>query len=312
MLIILSLYVVLVWLIFFRFRWLDWNRSSQVLVALVGLGICLVVVAQLNIKTPAGRVAVMGVVVEIAPTVGGVVSEVHVVPNEPVAVGEPLFQLDPRPFQFAVDDAVAALDIATRTLERQQAAFERSEGAAVTRQALDESQAAYEAAQARLANAEYDLEQSTVRAPADGVITATSLSPGDQTRPLSPVMPFIRTDSLRLVGVFGQNGVGAIREGARVEMAFDSAPGQLLKSEVRQVLPGVAGGQIEVSADLLTAANVGSASELIVLMSWPDEMPQDSARLGMVGTATVFGDDAGPFGILAKILLWIRMLGTYL
>lgn len=310
--IILTLYAVLVWLIFFRCRWLDWNRASQALVAVIGLGICLVVIAQLNVRAPAGRVAVIGVVVEIAPAVGGVVSAVHVVPNAPVAAGTPLFQLDPRPFPFAVDDTVAALDIATRTLERQQAAFERSEGAAVTRQALDERQAAFDAARARLANAEYELKQSTVRAPADGIVTATSLSPGDQARPFAPVMPFIETDSLRLAGVFGHNGLGAIRRGARVEMAFDSAPGRLFTSEIREILPGVAGGQIDVGADLLTAADGCGASEVVVLLAWPDALPEDTARLGMVGTATVFGENAAPFGMLAKVLLWGRMLGTCL
>ena len=54
MLIVLSLYAALIWLIFFQLKLLSWNRTAHVIVGLIGLVIVLVVVGLLNTKTPSG------------------------------------------------------------------------------------------------------------------------------------------------------------------------------------------------------------------------------------------------------------------
>jgi hypothetical protein len=41
-------------------------------------------------------------------------------------------------------------------------------------------------------------------------------------------------------------------------------------------------------------------------------MDPNMLRLGMVGTATVIPDDAGPIGFLATILLWAKAYAAYL
>jgi hypothetical protein len=41
-------------------------------------------------------------------------------------------------------------------------------------------------------------------------------------------------------------------------------------------------------------------------------MDPDMLRLGMVGTATVISDGAGPIGFLATILLWVKAYAAYL
>ena len=43
---------------------------------------------------------------------------------------------------------------------------------------------------------------------------------------------------------------------------------------------------------------------------WP--AAANMLRLGMVGSATVISDDAGPIGILASILLWVTAYVLYL
>ena len=44
MLIVLSIYAALIWLIFFQLKLLSWNRTAHVIVGLIGLVIVLVVV----------------------------------------------------------------------------------------------------------------------------------------------------------------------------------------------------------------------------------------------------------------------------
>ncbi len=312
MLIILAIYFGLIWLVFFKFKLLPWTRFSKITSALVGLLICLYVVAQLNTKTPSGRIAVMGIVVEIAPSVNGVVVDVPVVANQTVTAGEVLFQIDPAPYQLVVAEAEAEVEIATLTLDRQQSAFEKNPGLSISQQDLDESRAILEAAEARLEIAWLDLSDTTVRAPQEGIVTAVNLSPGDQVRSTGSVMPFIETGSLRLVGVFRQNGSAVLEAGMPAELVLDAVPGAILKSGISVVSPGTARGQIPVSSDLLSAASVGSASEVLVMLDWPNDLPEHAAQLGMVGSATVYSPDAGPFAILAKILIRLRALVAYI
>jgi len=48
MLIVLSLFFLLVWVVFIKFQWLPWNRTWKVIVATVALVIALVVVGALQ------------------------------------------------------------------------------------------------------------------------------------------------------------------------------------------------------------------------------------------------------------------------
>jgi multidrug resistance efflux pump len=311
MLIVLSIYAALIWLIFFQLKLMSWNRTAHVLVGLIGLAIVLVVIGLLNTKTPSGRVTIVAKVNEIAPAVGGVVVKVPVKANQPLDAGTVLFELDPRPFQYAVDEAAAALRIAELTRNRKQAVFDRG-SSAISEQEIDEARTIYDEAKARLDKSLYDLEQTVVRAPARGTVSSLGVSVGDQARPLDPVMPFIRTDSLFVAGIFNQNGANAMPPGTPVEIAFDRMPGRLFTSEVIEIVPGTAGGQIPVGAELLGAADIGSSSEVLVVLEWPDGLDRSIASAGIVGTATAFGPEAGAMGILAKVLLYIKMIGTYL
>ncbi|CUH44473.1 HlyD family secretion protein [Ruegeria atlantica] len=312
MLIILAIYFGIIWLLFFQLKLFSWSRTSKIIVALVGLGICLYVIAQLNTKTPSGRIAVMGVVVEIAPSVDGEVIEVPAIPNQAVNAGDVLFRIDPEPFKAAVKEAEADVEIASLTLNRQQTVFDRNPGLSVSEQDIDESRATLDAAEARLEAARFDLEETTIRAPQDGIVTSVNLSPGNQVSSSASVMPFIESGSFRMVGVFSQNGSGALMAGTPVELIFEAVPGTIFTSSVFQVVPGTAGGQIPVSSNLLSATSVGSDSEVLLLLEWPDGLPKYASQPGMVGSATAYGPDAGPFEILAKVLVRIRALLTYL
>lgn len=310
MLIVLAIYGGLIWLIFFQFNLLPWKRSTQALVTVIGLVIVLVVVGLLNTKTPSGRVTIVAKVNQIAPVVGGIVAKVPVVPNEPVGTGDVLLELDPRPFQYAVDEASAYVKIAELTLARQETVLERS--ASVSQQDVDESRSILARAQARLDIAQYNLEQSVLRAPSEGIATSVGVSVGDQAQPNAPVVPFIRTDSLFLAGVFSQNGLVAMPVGTEVKVVFNRLPGQIFSTKVVETASGTASGQLPVGADLLGASDIGSASDALVVLSWPEGLDRNIAIAGTVGSATAFGADAGAMGILATVLLYAKMLGTYL
>ena len=84
-------------------------------------------------------------VTQIGPRVGGQVGEVFVHDNQFVRRGAPLFALDPRPFEVAVQQAEAALAQATQGIDASSAALAASQA--------DVAQARVNLANTRLATA---------------------------------------------------------------------------------------------------------------------------------------------------------------
>jgi multidrug resistance efflux pump len=109
MLIILTLYAVLVWLVFSKLKLLTWGWVSGAVVVLIGGFILAVFLALFNYLTPAGRFVIVARVAEVTPNVSGQVVGIPVKPNVPVKAGAVLFQIDLAPFRYKVSQLEAAL-----------------------------------------------------------------------------------------------------------------------------------------------------------------------------------------------------------
>src|SRR6187399_3572615 len=109
-LILLIIYSVIVWLIFFKMKWLPWNITSQVIVVTIPIVALTIIILFMNIVAPsAGEVRAMNYVIPIVPRVTGQVTEVPIEPNRPIKKGDVLFKIDPIPFEAAVKAAEAKL-----------------------------------------------------------------------------------------------------------------------------------------------------------------------------------------------------------
>lgn len=109
MFIILTLYLVLVWLIFSKLKLVKWGWGSGTVAALFGGFILATFLGMFNYLTPSGSFVVISRVVEVTPNVSGEVSEIAVKPNVPVKAGTTLFRIDPAPFRFKVNQLEASL-----------------------------------------------------------------------------------------------------------------------------------------------------------------------------------------------------------
>ncbi|MCK5748078.1 MAG: efflux RND transporter periplasmic adaptor subunit [Oricola sp.] len=118
----------------------------------------------------------------IGPLVEGVVETIFVNVGDRVAKGDPLFRTRPSRYEREVDEAEANLTLAKANLRNARQAFDRvrklkEEGYSSqsrlddTRTALDVAAAEAEKREAELKTARKNLEDTTVRAPYDGVIT---------------------------------------------------------------------------------------------------------------------------------------------
>lgn len=120
MLIVLSIYAGVIYLVFGKLKLLPWNTTWKSVSAFIGLIIALVVIGALNYLAPSGRVSVQGYTVEITPNVSGTVISVEAEANTPMKKGDVLFRIDPTPFQTEVSRLEAALSEAQTAVTMRQ------------------------------------------------------------------------------------------------------------------------------------------------------------------------------------------------
>jgi multidrug resistance efflux pump len=166
--------------------------------------------------------------------------------------------------------------------------------------------------QAQLENANWELSQTMVRAPADGYVTLVTASVGDRALQQQSTMSFIVESEITLVGLFSQNGFETVKDGAPVDIVFDNLPGRIYHARVIAIPKGIGQGQVAVSGTLAKTSALGGATVFPAVLSIPDDMSRESLRLGMSGSATAFSSNAGVIGLLASILVWISSYTAYL
>jgi multidrug resistance efflux pump len=165
---------------------------------------------------------------------------------------------------------------------------------------------------AELGDAQWQLDQTTVRAPADGYVTVMALTPGDRTSPLKSVMSFIVLKDIQIVGIFPQVGFQTIQPGAATQFVFADNPLRMFSSKIGHVVRGVGEGQISASGLLTRVTSIPMTSEYVAEIDLPEGVDPASLRLGMAGTATVYAPHSSPFDLFGYVLLWVRALALYL
>ena len=84
-LILLLIYSFFVWLVFFKFKWLPWNITTQVIVFTLPIVALAVLIFLLNIFAPSSSdVRTLNYVVQVVPRVSGHVIDVPIEPNRPI------------------------------------------------------------------------------------------------------------------------------------------------------------------------------------------------------------------------------------
>ena len=127
--------------------------------------------------------------VEVRARVSGFVDKIEFKDGQTVKAGDPLFLIDPRPYQFAVESAQADLDRAKAQVTQTQADVGRANAlsaSVITQRDVDQRKSAFEVAQAQqrsaevaLANAKLNLDWTQVRAPIDGRISDRRIDVGN-------------------------------------------------------------------------------------------------------------------------------------
>ncbi|WP_100638524.1 HlyD family secretion protein [Marinobacter salexigens] len=250
----------------------------------------------------------------IVPTVSGRVIDVKVQGGTKVKKNDVLFVIDPKPYQFKVDSIKAQLKSARVDQQRALSLVKRGAGSQRT---ADLSKAKVDTLQAQLAEAEFNLSETVVRAPTDGYVAQLALRPGMMavSLPLRPVMVFVHAEDLYFVGWYRQNSLLRLQVGNEAEVALNGLPGQVFSGKVKSVLPALSEGQVQASGNLINPQTAVYPGRIPVLIEITDpEFKQYAGTVpgGAFGQSAVYSDHFHHVAIMRKILLRMSSWVNYL
>ena len=167
---------------------------------------------------------------------------------------------------------------------------------------------------AELDLARWKLDETTVRAPADGYVTQLALRPGQMasTLPLAPAMVFVQGDRPTLVATFPQNVIVDLKPGLEAEIAFKAYPGKIFTATVSHLLPTTAEGQFTTGGQLRTATSGTAPGRIPVVFEYGDDIEGLNLPGGAQATAAIYTEHFHVLSILRKIILRIKSWENYL
>ncbi len=126
---IFIIYLALVWIIFEKLKLATLDLKAKVSVLGIGLGICAAILFTVQVASPySSNLMVYRYIIQIAPRVGGRVTEVPIAPNVPIKKGQVLFRIDAEPYQVEVNRLKAVLAEAEQSVPQLKAGFEAAKG----------------------------------------------------------------------------------------------------------------------------------------------------------------------------------------
>ncbi len=259
---------------------------------------------------PSGSAAVLTYSVQVIPNVSGPVLEVPVQPNVPLKKGDVLFKIDPTIYEAEVKTKRAQLDFQKHRLEQYQKLASTSAG---TQFQVEETQALVDQLQGQLQSAEWNLEETTVRAPSDGYVTYLALRPGQRVTnfPFQPAATFIDTTQVLVGAQIQQIYIRHVKVGQDIEIAFKSRPGKIYNGKVEAILKVSSQGQTIISGTVPSAKPI-QAEPFFVRIKPDDENSVKDLPAGTAGTAAIYTDASRMTHIIRKVMIRMKSFMNYI
>lgn len=209
---------------------------------------------------------------EIKSDYGGIVSKIHVHDWARVRKGDPLFTVDTREGEVALQKAKAALEMANAGLLEAEAGGNRADreydralrlldAGLITRQGMDDAQTLREAASARIAAARAQvlaaredvaqistrLGKAVVRAPFDGTVSERLVNVGDLVGEMQKVVfRVVDNRTLELTATVPSMSMASLRTGLPLVFSTDAFPGREFRGRITWINPSVSPGDRSV------------------------------------------------------------------
>jgi multidrug resistance efflux pump len=167
---------------------------------------------------------------------------------------------------------------------------------------------------ADLANAEWELEQTTVRSPCDCYVINLALRPGAFVAgmPFNPVMTLVEAEG-QVVALFNQNELHQIEPGNYAEFTLKTNPGRVVRAKVDSIIWATGAGQMQSTGTVpMTGVLTAPPNRFAVKF---DINPEDDELLiaaGAAGQGAVYTNSGKAIHILRMVILRVGAYTDYL
>ena len=179
---------------------------------------------------------------------------------------------------------------------------------------VGDDQAEVAQVRAQLAQAQWELDQTTLYAPADGYAINVTLRPGTMTAafPSTPVMNFVEAE-YQVIALFSQNELRLIQPGDEAEFALLTYPGQIIKAKVDSIVWAQGQGQVPMSTVLAQTGNAPIPPGRFPVKLTVDPKFHDLfLAAGAVGAGAVYTQSGAMIHIIRKVIVRIGAKLDYL
>ena len=304
------------------------RKSARNVSIFAGVGVVLIgaiVFIWLTVAPTSKDGRVLQFIVQITTNVSGEVTEVLAEPGVPLQPGDPLFRIDPVPFeaeverlQAAIDQAEAQRRLAQVQADRARQLVERSAAAQadldIWEAERDSAEAGKRSLEAQLRNAQWELEHTVIRAPGRGHLVNLQVRPGTAVRTFAgtPSATFIDHDEKFIVTSFSQSSIRRIQPDDPAEMVFSLFPGEVLTGTVDRVVRASGSAQLSASGEIPLLTGNPQAGRYAVVVRLDDEVSLGRLPQGAACSVAVYTDAGKPFHVISRVVMRINAWMAYL
>jgi len=256
--------------------------------------------------------------VDVLPQVGGIILRVHFAEGDEVAAGQVLFEIDPRPYQAALQQAEGMLlrDLTTAVATAREAARYKTlattntvtqEDYEAKQSAADGAAAAVRSDSASAALARLNLDYATVRAPIGGRTGRLLLHEGNVVRAGSDALvSIVQMRPILVRFPVPATNLPALRQRAGQELRVVVLPARDSASAVQGVLSFVDNQVDTTTGTVLLKAKFPNRDGVL----WPGEYVSVTLVLGMQNDAVVVPSQAVMQGQQGTYVFVVNSDGT--
>jgi RND family efflux transporter MFP subunit len=181
------------------------------------------------------------------------VTSIAVIDNQFVRRGDPLFEIDPEPFEIAIAQAEANLERDRISSKASKIEYDRlldiikQDAGAVSQRDLNRREAGYlqslsqiDVTEETLRSARLNLSYTRVEASVDGYVSNIDFQIGAQAVANSPILALVDSNSFWVFGYFRESEIGRFKIGDQARVTLMAYPDQPLQGEVESLGWGIA------------------------------------------------------------------------
>lgn len=174
---------------------------------------------------------------------------------------------------------------------------------------------------AKLEQAKWNLSQTVVLAPTDGLIPNVQLNEGAMMAPFKSAFVLIQKQQ-SIIAFYSQNELEAVKSGNEVELALKTAPGKVVKAKLEYVVDATSQGIMNnaggmIGANGSTAGIPNTARELPetdgkLIAKFVLDEAEEVLTVGARGTAVIYSDNLKALHLIRKVMVRVTSKVNYL